>query len=95
MADGKPFENRDLPADRFGRYTHAEFARFLTIARGSLSETQDHLIDAKDQGFSARKFDELWNLSNDGMRLVSSLLSYLRTHPTPDVLRLAPPPENE
>jgi len=38
-------------SEGFGRYTHAEFAQFVNVARGSLSETQDHLLNARDRGY--------------------------------------------
>ena len=71
-------------SEGFGRYVHADFARFVTIARGSLAETQDHLLDAKARRYlTSEKFDELWSLSMETMRCVNGLLTYLRTHRTP------------
>ena len=71
-------------AEGFGRYLHADFARFVTIARGSLAETQDHLLDAKARRYlTAQKFEELWSLSIEAMRCVNGLLTYLRRHRTP------------
>lgn len=71
-------------SEGFGRYAHAEFARFVVIARGSLAETQDHLLDAQDRhSVKPEAFAQMWSLSEDAMRAVSGLLTYLRTHPTP------------
>lgn len=71
-------------SEGFGRYTHAEFAHFVVIARGSLAETQDHLLDAQDRRYlNPETFAQMWRLSVDAMRSVSGLLTYLRTHPTP------------
>ncbi len=71
-------------AEGFCRFTHKEFARFLTIARGSLGETQDHLEDGRDRGyFSEAEFDELWALSMRAMGATTKLLLYLRRHPDP------------
>jgi four helix bundle protein len=71
-------------AEGFCRFTHREFARFLTIARGSLGETQNHLEDGRDRGyFSQTDFDELWNLSTRAMAATTKLLLYLRRHPDP------------
>src|SRR3954469_20247269 len=38
-------------AEGFGRYTPADFARFLSYARSSLIETQNHLIDGRQRGY--------------------------------------------
>ncbi len=71
-------------AEGFCRYTHKEFARFLTIARGSLGETQNHLEDGRDRGyFTDADFEELWTLSVRAMGATTSLLLYLRRHPDP------------
>ena len=38
-------------AEGHGRFGKAEFHHFLNIARGSLSETQCHLLVARDLGY--------------------------------------------
>ena len=38
-------------AEGFGRYTFRENLQFCVQARGSLTETLNHLIDAFDEGF--------------------------------------------
>jgi four helix bundle protein len=38
-------------AEGFGRYTHGDFRRFLSIARGSLVEATTHLQDGVDRGY--------------------------------------------
>ncbi len=38
-------------AEGFGRYNPAEFARFLSIARGSLDETDNHLRDGVERSY--------------------------------------------
>ncbi len=71
-------------SEGFGRFTHGEFAHFVNIARGSLSETQDHLVVAGERNYvSTQKFEELWELSIEAMRAVNGLYSYLTNSPTP------------
>ena len=71
-------------AEGFGRYTHREFAGFVTIARGSLSETQDHLISAQGRRYlTPENFAALWSLSEDAMRAATGLFTYLKSHPRP------------
>ena len=38
-------------AEGFGRFRRREFARFLEIARGSLTETHNHLRDGLERGY--------------------------------------------
>jgi four helix bundle protein len=65
-------------AEGFARYTHRDFARFLSIARGSLAETQNHLHAAYRQGLIDRAtFDDVWQLSERAMGAVTRLRSSL------------------
>lgn len=50
-------------AEGFGRFHHQENIQFCRQARGSLTETLDHLIEANDCGYISK--DELDNLRND------------------------------
>jgi four helix bundle protein len=71
-------------AEGFGRYDHREFAQFLKIARGSLTETQSHVIDAFSRNYvSQAMFERMWKLSEEAMASVTALFDYVRTHPTP------------
>jgi four helix bundle protein len=62
-------------AEGFGRYTPREFARFLSYARASLFETQNHLIDARDRGYlEDRTYHRLFNLANAARIATTNLM---------------------
>jgi four helix bundle protein len=62
-------------SEGFGRFGPREFARFLSIAKASLQETQNHLIDGQDRGYlDDRLFSRLWNLSRAAERATAHLL---------------------
>jgi len=66
-------------AEGFGRRSHADFARFLDVARGSLAESQNHLQDAVDRGYlDEREFKRLNGLSERACAAVARLQQYLR-----------------
>ncbi len=61
------------------RKTTNEFVQFLYQAKGSLSETQYHLMLAKDlKIISIEDFDELISESDEIGRMISGLISYLK-----------------
>jgi four helix bundle protein len=67
-------------AEGFARYRPREFARFLSIALGSLGETQNHLIDARDQGYlDDAQWDQLTNLTSRAIGASVRLQQYLAT----------------
>jgi len=69
-------------AEGFARFDPPEFAHFLNIARGSLSETQDHLIHGRDQKyFESKDFTDAWRLSCRALRASNRLHAYLRRCP--------------
>jgi len=66
-------------AEGFGRRTHADFAHFLDVARGSLSECQNHLQDAVDRGYLApEEFKDLSTLAERTCGAIAGLQRYLR-----------------
>jgi four helix bundle protein len=62
-------------AEGFGRYTPRDFARFLSYARASLFETQNHLIDAHDRGYlDERTYRRLYNLTSAARSATTNLM---------------------
>ena len=62
-------------AEGFGRFRPAEFARFLECARGSLVETQNHLIDGRDRGYLGEAlYSRLFNLARSALKATTNLL---------------------
>jgi four helix bundle protein len=66
-------------AEGFGRFRPLDFARFLEIARASLYETQNHLIDGRDREYlSQALYSRLWNLSDAALIATTNLMLYLK-----------------
>jgi four helix bundle protein len=64
-------------AEGFGRFRSREMAYFLSIARASLMETENHLIDARDRGYLAeREHRRLTNLAHAARRATTKLMRY-------------------
>ena len=66
-------------AEGHGRYTFKDQLHFCIIARGSLSETHNHLIDALDCSYINQiKLDEFKKNIDEAGRLLNGYISYLR-----------------
>lgn len=72
-------------AEGHGRFTykdqlHKDQLHFCVQARGSLSETLNHLIDALDCNYiSQDQFDYFNNIINEVSRLLNGYISHLRS----------------
>ena len=67
-------------AEGFGRFNPADFARFLAMAKASLIEAQNHLVDAVDRGHIDEATRETHHkLAQTALRDVMSLLEYLQS----------------
>lgn len=65
-------------AEGFARVSPADFARFLTMAKGSLAETQVQLRSGLDRGyFDQKAVVELLVLAARCDRVTSALRAYL------------------
>ncbi|NLW48198.1 MAG: four helix bundle protein [Firmicutes bacterium] len=66
-------------AEGYGRYSFREYKHFLTIARGSLTETQNHLYIALDSEYiNKEEFHNLYNLTIEVYRLINGLIAHLK-----------------
>jgi four helix bundle protein len=66
-------------AEGFARKNDKEFARFLDIAKGSVTEVQSLLYVALDVGYVARgEFDRFYKMAAEAAALMTGLTSYLR-----------------
>jgi four helix bundle protein len=66
-------------AEGFSRQTDREFAQFLHVAKGSASEVQSQLYVALDLKYiSEATFKELYELSEETIRLISGFVRYLK-----------------
>ena len=62
-------------AEGFGRFRPGDFARFLEIARASLIETRNHLIDGRDRGYLANPlYSRLQNLARAASNSTTTLM---------------------
>ena len=66
-------------AEGHGRYTFKDQLHFCIMARGSLSETYNHLIDALDCNYiSKNQLDEFKKNIDEIGKLLNGYISYLR-----------------
>jgi four helix bundle protein len=74
-------------AEGFGRFSPPDFARFVVMARASLMESQNHLIDLVDRAYIEEEERAALNrLADAALQEVTGLLEYLQS---PEALRNA------
>ncbi|RAQ38759.1 four helix bundle protein [Arthrospira sp. O9.13F] len=67
-------------AEGFGRHHHQENIQFCRQARGSLTESLDHLITAQDEGFISDSDMAIFREEyGHCLRLLNGYIAYLRT----------------
>lgn len=65
-------------AEGFGRFHYQENIQFCRQARGSLTETLEHLICASDEGLINQKvFETFKNMIRDCMKVLNGYIAYL------------------
>lgn len=65
-------------AEGYGRFHFKESIQFCRIARGSLSETMNHMIESKECGYvSEELMSEFRNEYTSCMRLINGFVRYL------------------
>lgn len=93
LADGLPKECYDLAsqirqssksvmaniAEGYGRYHYLDSLRFYYIARGSLDETINHVVTARDLSYIGdERFQELYDLGREAERTLNGYIGYVR-----------------
>ena len=74
-------------AEGFGRFSPPDFARFVVMARASVMESQNHLIDLVDRGYIGDERRSALNaLAERALEELTGLLEYLQS---PEALRNA------
>ena len=64
-------------AEGYGRYHYLDCLRFYYIARGSLTETLNHIIAAHDLDYTDdQRFQELYDLGREAERALSGYIAY-------------------
>ena len=67
-------------AEGFGRYSRRDFARFVSMAKGSLLETQTNLHIARSRKLvTEQEFARVWELSEHAVAKTTALLTSLRS----------------
>jgi four helix bundle protein len=67
-------------AEGFGRHYHQENLQFCRMARGSLEETRNHLIAARDlKQIADNKYEEINELALEARRVLNGYIRYLNS----------------
>lgn len=70
-------------AEGYGRYHYLDRLRFLYVARGSLSETINHIITAHDLAYLAdARYEELYQLGREAERTLNGYINHVHRQRT-------------
>lgn len=76
---------RNIAEGHMRGFKHKEFAQFLRVARGSLGEVLNHLLDAHDQKLiSEVELMETQRLARRAIGATTALIHYLESTPSPE-----------
>lgn len=65
-------------AEGYGRYHYLDCLRFFYIARGSLTETINHVITAHDLSYvDDQRYQELYDLGREAERALNGYIAYI------------------
>ena len=66
-------------AEGYGRFHYQENIQFCRISRGSMYETQDHLITCIDNQYISKElYDKIWELSMNTIKVQDGYIRYLK-----------------
>jgi four helix bundle protein len=88
LSDAARSAPRNIAEGHMRGFRHKEFAHFLRIARGSLGEVLNHLLDAHDQRLISD--DDLFTterLAKRAIKATTGLIRHLETTPDPKAPR--------
>ena len=68
-------------AEGYGRFHFQENIQFCRQSRGSMYETQDHLITCLDNGYiSKEKYESVWKISENAIKVLDGYIRYLKNY---------------
>lgn len=71
-------------AEGFGRFRHADFARFARIGKASEQEVLNHLRDARDRGYvREHELPAYEHAARKALKAVNGLIRHLESTPDP------------
>jgi len=66
-------------AEGYGRFHFQENIQFCRVSRGSMYETQDHLISCLDNKYITQdEYDATWKLSENAIKVLDGYIRYLK-----------------
>jgi four helix bundle protein len=84
LSDAVRSAPRNIAEGHMRGFKHKEFAQFLRVARGSLGEVLNHLIDAYDQKLITEgELISAEHLAKRAIKAATGLIRYLETTPDP------------